>query len=138
VLPSDAWAVREIRAYVPSHYEVCIDTSPPKDASRLLSLLPARAADVLRGKSLSRSESDVVEAREGGRIVVLGRSVSYCSKLPTEEAREVAEALSGLDRVQPSVRLAYRLAENPRPFGPTTISFDPYFPHDEIICSACG
>jgi hypothetical protein len=64
--PSSAWAVREVRAYVPSHYRVCIDTAPPKDASRLLSLLPARAADMLRNQTLTRSEDDVVEAREGG------------------------------------------------------------------------
>ena len=60
VLPSSAWAVREVRAYVPTHYAVCIDTSPPKDASQLLSLLPTRAADVLRDKSRTRLEGDVV------------------------------------------------------------------------------
>ena len=98
VLPSNAWAVREIRAYVPSHYPVCIDISPPKDVSQLLSLLPARAADVLRGKSRTRSEGDLIEAREGGAQSCIGRSVTYCSKLTTEEAREVAKALSGLDQ----------------------------------------
>ena len=55
VLPSSAWAVREVRAYVPSHYAVCIDTAPPKDASQLLSLLPTRAADLLRDKSRTSS-----------------------------------------------------------------------------------
>ena len=113
VLPSSAWAVREVRAYVPSHYAVCIDTSPPKDASHLLSLLPTRAADLLRDKSRTRSDGDVVESRRCGHIVVLGRSVTYCSKLATEEAREVAEALSGFDP-DPNfhgVVLAYRVAE---------------------------
>ena len=33
VLPPSAWAVREVRAYVPLHYAVCIDASPPKDVS---------------------------------------------------------------------------------------------------------
>ncbi len=66
VLPASAWAVREIRAYVPSHYAVCIDTSPPTEIARPLSLLPARAEELLRDKSWARSESDVVEGREGG------------------------------------------------------------------------
>ena len=144
VLPSEAWAVREIRAYVPSHYAVCIGTSPPQDASQLLSLLPARSTDVLRGKSLSRSEGDVVEARERGRIVVLGRAVSYCAKLTTEEAREVAEPLSGFDPDprfhQNQTALSYQLAEAQAVdnLGPTTISFDPYLPHGRTSCFACG
>jgi hypothetical protein len=140
VLPSSAWAVREVRAYVPSHYAVCIDTSPPKDASHLLSLLPTRAADVLRGKSRTRLDGEVVEAREAGRTVVLGRSVTYCSKLATEEAREVAEALSGLD---PDPRmahhtLAYRVAEAVNNLNPTTIWFEPDLPHGQFTYSASG
>jgi hypothetical protein len=132
VLPSSAWAVREVRAYVPTYYSVCMTTSPPEDASELLSLLPAPAADVLRGKSLSRSESDIVEAREAGRIVVLGRQVTYCAKLTTEEAREVADPLSGFP---PDLRsrggeaaLAYQLAEAVDNLDPTTIVFAAYLP----------
>jgi hypothetical protein len=140
VLRPSAWAVRKVRAYVPSHYAVCIDSSPPKDASHLLSLLPTRAADVLRGKSQTRLDGEVVEAREAGRTVVLGRSVTYCSKLATEEAREVAEALSGLDQDPRfhSVVLAYRVAEAVNNLNPTSIWFEPYFPHGQTTCSACG
>jgi len=130
VLPSSAWVVREVRPYVPSHYNVCMTTSPPKDASELLSLLPAPAADVLRGKSLSRSEGDIVEAREAG-IVVLGRAVNYCAKLTTEEAREVAEPLSGFApdlRFYGEAALAYQLAEAVDNLDPTSISFDPDLP----------
>ena len=139
-MPASAWAVREVRAYVPSHYAVCMDTSPPKDASQLLSLLPARAADVLRGTNRTRFDGEVVEAREAGRTVVLGRSVTYCSKLATEEAREVAEALSGLDRDRRfhNVILGYRLAEPVNNLNATSIWFEPYFPHGEYTCSACG
>ena len=97
VLPSSAWAVREVRAYVPSHYAVCIDTSPPKDPSHVLSLLPARAADGLRDKSWTQLDGELVEAREG-YTVVLGESVTYCSQLATKEAREIADAVSGLER----------------------------------------
>jgi len=139
VLPPSAWAVREVRAYVPSHYEGCIGTSPPKDASQLLSLLPTRAAELLRNESWTRSEDDVVEAREG-YTVVLGRSVTYCSKLTTEEAREVNDALSGLDQ-DPNfhgVVLAYRVAEAVNNSNPTSIWFEPYFPHGQVTCSPCG
>jgi hypothetical protein len=137
VLPSSAWAVRKVRAYVPSHYAVCIDTSPPKDASHLLSLLPARAADLLRDKSRTRLVHDVQEAREGGRVVVLGQSVRYCFKVETEEAREVADALSGLDP-EPGWRgfaLAYRVAEAVNNLNPTWIWFEPYFPHGQFTFS---
>jgi hypothetical protein len=133
VLPPSAWAERKVRAYVPSHYAVCIDTSPPKDASQLLSLLPARAADVLRSKSRTRSDGEVVEAPN----VVLGRSVTYCSKLTTEEAREVADSLFGLDP-EPGWRrfgLAYRMAEAVNNLNPTRIWFEPYFPHGQFTFS---
>lgn len=142
VLPPSAWALREVRAYVPSHYAVCIRTSPPKGAPELLSLLPARAADVLRDKNRTASEGDVEASPEGGGpVVVQGRWVTYCSKLATEEAREVAEALSGLDPVPghtSNVILAYRLAAGAHWWAGTTISFEPYFPHGQVTCSDCG
>jgi hypothetical protein len=125
VLPSSAWAVREARAYV---------NPPPKDASYLLSLLPARAADVLSDKNRTRFDGEVVDAsrdpRKGG-IVVLGRSATYCSKLTTEEARELVEALSGLRR-NPGFghnSLAYRVGEMVTGGSEANIWFEPYFPH---------
>jgi hypothetical protein len=131
VLPPSAWAVREVRAYVPSHYAVCIHTSPPTDASHLLPLLPTRAAAVLRDKSRTRFDGEMEGAREpDGPIVVLGGSVTYCSKLTTEEAREVAEALSGLDRTPGwgANALAYHVAEGINWWNQTDIWFEPYFP----------
>jgi hypothetical protein len=140
VLPSSSWAVRKIRAYVPSHYEVCMDTSPPKDVSQLLSLLPTHAADVLRGKSLKGSEGDLVEARGGNDLVVIGRSATYCAKLTTEEARNVAGPLSGLDQEPNShgVILAYRLADPVGNLSPTSIRFEPYFPHGQYTRTDSG
>ena len=69
-----------------------------------------------------------------------GRYVTYCSKLTTEEAREVAEALSGLDRPgwEGHVRLSYRVAEGGHWWAGTSIWFEPYFPHGQVTCSACG
>jgi hypothetical protein len=57
---------------------------------------------------------------------------AYCSKLATGEAREVADALSGLDP-EPGWRhygLAYRVAEPGNP-NRTRIWFEPYFPHGQ-------
>jgi hypothetical protein len=132
VLPSSAWAVRKIRAYVPSHYSVCVTTAPPMGIAPLLSRLPVRAEKLLRDQSWTRSESDVVEAREGGVIVVLGRSVSYCSEVPTEKAREVADALSGLepDTDGRTNGLAYVVAE-PVGLTSTAIGLEPLLPHGE-------
>lgn len=133
VLPPNGWAVRKVRAYVPSHYAVCIYTAPPKDASSALSLLPARAAELLRDKSRTRSEGDVVEAREG-YTVVLGRSVTDCYKVETGEAREVVNALSGLEREPGWGRygLAYRVAEAVTNLGPTWLRFEPYLPDGQV------
>jgi hypothetical protein len=136
VLPSNAWAVREVRAYVPSHYAVCIDTSPPKDVSDLLSLLPARAAYVLRGKSRTQFHEEVVGSRGSGPIVVLGQRVRYCSTLRTEEARDVADALSGLEPDPRAMRhrLGYRV-EGVNDWRMTAIWFEPYFPHGQFTDS---
>jgi hypothetical protein len=124
VLPSSAWAVREVRAYVPSHYAVCMHSVPPKDASGLLALLPPQAADALRDKSLKP-----LPVRLGGSVA------TYCSKLTTEEGREVANAVSGLEQqgwARP-YSLVYRVAEGAHDWEKTIISFDPYFPHGHFL-----
>ena len=112
------------------------ETSPPKDESQLLSLLPARAADVFRANSRTRLDGDVFDAALN---VVVGRRVTYCSKLATEEAREVADALSGLEQDPRwgGVMLAYRVADGARDWG-TAIWFEPYFPHGHYTASAAG
>jgi hypothetical protein len=135
VLPSSAWAVREVRAYVPSHYAVCIDASPPKDVSQLFSLLPAQAADVLRDENWTRVESDVLtNTREDERMRVVGRRVRYCAKLTTEEVREFADAGSGLERHRAfAYSLVYRLAEGAHGWEETFISFDPYLPDGQFL-----
>ena len=133
VLPSSAWAVRKIRAYVPSRYAVCVSSSPPTDIAHLLALLPARAEELLRNQSWTRSEDDLVEGLGGGRTKVVGRGIDYCSEVPTEQAREVGDALSELD---PDTRfrtngLAYVVAEAVGNLNPTTIGLEPLLPHGE-------
>lgn len=143
MLPTSAWAVRKIRAYVPSHYAVCMQSAPPKDETQLLSLLPTRATDVLRGKDWTREDGEVVASPDGGGPVeVQGPSVEYCTKLATPQAREVADALSDRDpdgaNRQGQVGLTYPLAGGAHWFEGARIRFEPYFPHGQITCSACG
>jgi hypothetical protein len=132
-LPASAWDDREIRAYVPSRYVVCYGNGewPPQpiERSRILTLLPAPAAELLRAR----------DSREEGH--------TYCSDFTTEEARALAKALddggqqSGFgDERGPArtSRLEYRF-EAPGPSRETIeIFFEPYLPHGEWTCSPCG
>jgi hypothetical protein len=135
-LPASAWAVRKVRAYVPSHYAVCIDTSPPKDASALLSLLPARAAELLRDKGRNRSDGGTQAIYDG--TVVETPGVVDCYKVETEDARKVADALSGLVREEGwgTHWLRWRVDEAPEgtqaAWNPTDITIEPYFPDGRI------
>lgn len=139
VLPASAWAVRKIRAYVPSHYAACFWASPPpSDEAQLLSLLPTRAADLLGGKSWTRVEGDIQVSSSNGPLGVGDRWVEYCSKVRTEEAREVAKALSGLDPTPQGARLQYSLAKREDWWEGTSIYFEPYFPDGTRTCSVCG
>jgi len=126
-LPSSAWSVQKVRAYVPSHYAVCIYTSPPKDAAELLSLLPGRAAELLRDKPRTPT-ADLATP-----------GVGDCYEVETEGAREVTDALSGLVREEGwgTHWLRWRLDEaaDGTPGNPTDISIEPYFPDGRIATS---
>ena len=69
-----------------------------------------------------------------GPMGVLGRSDSHCFKLETEEARVVADAVSGLDPKPgwESNGLAYLLAEGVHWWEGTTLTFEPCLPHGQI------
>jgi hypothetical protein len=131
-LPASAWEDREIRAYVPSRYAVCYGGFPqPIEVSRVLSLLPTQAADLLRAKDLREEQ--------GGDL---------CSDATTEEARALAETLddggaeqSGLgDGRGPAraFRLEYSFAVPGSPDESAHVFFEPYLPHGETTCSPCG
>ena len=131
VLPASAWAVRKVSAYVPSHYAVCIDTSPSRPASELLSTLPQRAADVLRDKRATFPPG-------GGPL----RSVDDCFDVETEEARDVAEALAGLAVDENGgggthgLRWHLDKTVDGQPAGWNEVSIEPYFPDGRIPFSA--
>ena len=148
-LPASAWADRETRAYVPARFAVCYGTSPPTpatDPSRIVSLLPAAAADMLRGKDRTPVTGVVHREAPGGvRPIAV---TDYCSDLTTEEARTLAKALEDAgptEKADPdgsfrtdSFRLDYTFDAPAQGQRGVSIYFEPYLPHGEIICSPCG
>lgn len=119
-LPASAWRVREIRAYVPSKYAVCVGGRPLIEPSRLLPLIPEPARSLLRAREFAPHEWS-----------------GHCTDLTTEEARALREALdaAGLERFEGQYVLAYRLEI---PGSLQVIAFEPYLPHGEFTCSPCG
>jgi hypothetical protein len=136
-LPADAWEDQEIRAYVASKYAVCYGSWPPDvplERSRVLALLPAAARDLLRDKDGALRQGPLFGSPGHFRP-----SHEYCFDATTEEARALVGALEdgGLVR-RNAFRLNYRAeARGPNPKA-AFIYFEPYLPHGEFTCSACG
>ena len=138
-LPASAWKNRKIRAYVASRYAVCVrgDTRP-FEPDRLLALLPARARDLLRTAGFDRY-------RPPG-LPEFAHAFA-CSDMTTQEARDLDEALAaaGLKREgggkgrggEPAYTLVYRL-DTPNLPDVVSLFFEPYLPHGQWICAACG
>jgi hypothetical protein len=146
-LPASAWEDRQIRAYVASRYSVEYHAQPQTlERSRILSLLPATAEDMLRAKDAVANHE-----RWGYPGFPLLPITGYSSDLTTEEARALAQALddAGLKRRKTGGGLEYFFeipgtsVDPPRPEkGPVRnnvfIGFSAYLPHGESICSECG
>ena len=145
-LPASAWADRRLRAYVPSRYAISYGgLFQTTERSRILSLLPARAGDLLRDR-------DAVPRRRGydGGGFTRNSLTYYVSDVTTEEARALVKALddAGLKRdgdggLGYSFEIAGTSVDPPPPLkGPVRhvvfIGFSPYFPHGETVCLACG
>ena len=147
-LPASAWEDRQIRAYVASSYSVKYHARPKTlERSRILSLLPAPAEDMLRSKD---AEVEYGQLGSPGFPPLLPIT-TYSSNLTTEEARALAQALddAGLKRGRRLGKLAYSFeipgtsVDPPRPQkGPVRnkvfIFFWPYLPNGESICTECG
>jgi hypothetical protein len=146
-LPASAWEDRQIRAYVASRYSVKYHARPQTlERSRILSLLPATAEDMLRAKDAVPEHGQL----GSGRFPLLPIT-TYSSNLTTEEARALAQALddAGLKRGRRLGELVYSFeipgtsVDPPRPEkGPVRnevfIFFWPYLPNGESICTECG
>jgi hypothetical protein len=133
-LPASAWKDRQMRAYVASRYAISYFAQPqPLERSRVLSLLPAAAEDLLRAKD-AVSEQWV-------------QSDHYVSDLTTEEARALAQALddAGLKPGKRANELFYvfeipgtSLDPQGRVRNELFIYFEPTLPDGEHVCSQCG
>jgi hypothetical protein len=122
-LPASVWQDRKVRAYVPSRYAACFVGEP----SRVVPLLPKPADELVGGRDLEESPYG-------------GHPAHYCSDVTTEEARALAKAFdeAGLERVEPSYRLAYSLEiPGPKP-AVVRLWFEPRLPDGEFTCTPCG
>jgi hypothetical protein len=137
-LPASAWKDRQIRAYVASRYAISYFAQPQAiERSRVLSLLPAAAADLLRAKDAVSEQWIPTD--------------HYVSDLTTEEARALAQALddAGLKPQKRANELFYVFdtagTSLDRPFpeeghvgNVVFIYFEPTLPDGEHVCSQCG
>jgi hypothetical protein len=142
-LPASAWANRRPRAYVASRYAILYGgLFQTIERSRILSLLPARAEDLLRDQEAAPRP----RGYDGGGFTRTSLTY-YVSDLTTEEARALAQALddAGLNRggLDYDFEIPGTSVDPPPPMkGPVRnkvfIWFSPYFPHGETVCLACG
>ena len=133
-LPASAWKDKEIRAYVPSMFSACYQglpaeiSDPPSDPSRILSLLPATAQEILGGKDRTR-----LEYVSGWGAGPYYPRPADCSSVTTEEAREIVSAFdaAGLERGGPQYGLAFSFdVEGPvRETG--SVEIEPLLPDGE-------
>ena len=140
-LPASAWKDQQIRAYVPSRYEIWYRAQPQTlERSRILSLLPATAEDLLRTKEAVTTQGDISTPGFPPHPVT-----TYHSVLTTEEARAVTQALddAGLGSIFQSFEIPGTSVDPAPPEkGPVRnkvfIQFLPYLPHGETVCLWCG
>ena len=140
-LPPNAWQDPTVRPYEPSTYAICLSTStgtfanqPRIRPSRILSLLPAPAEELLAGARHWRwqelASEDPGTTRRVNRTPLAGRGNPHCFDETTEEARALTKALddAGIDH-DTAGTLIYRFRA-PDPVSRTVdILFLPYLPH---------
>ena len=134
-LPASAWEHQGFRAYVPSRFAVCFggwETAAQIEPSSISSLLPGPAWDLLRTRDRTRIGPFFGAAGASHPIY------EYCSDMTTAEARALAAALddAGIERTS-GYRLSYLLGADANG-DMAQLYFEPYLPHGEITCSACG
>ncbi len=140
-LPASVWADREIRAYVPSRFEIVYGPWPPTaKLSGILKLLPALAQELLPTKKAWR---------EGGFVGSPEDPVAadwYHFSVTTDEARALRDALVEA-RLDIDGRFDYALAyavDAPATAAPASeggavsFGFEPILPHGGATCSGCG
>ena len=137
-LPPSAWDDQQFRAYVPFGYAACMDVAGPSATAlsdqpieQLLALLPAPAADLLRGRQTVPQSLD---------ISIWGSD--KCLALTTEDARLLDSALrdAGVEQnEQDNARLLAYYVDYPGQDGAQLgVFFEPVFPDGLVVCSDCG
>lgn len=118
-LPADAWEDLEIKAYVASRYWVCYEAQSGIRISRLLASLPRPAEVLLRTWDRTHSEY-------GGGFDI------WCSRVPIEEARTLAEILedAGLWLLDFGDEPMYLVGSRDPIDAEVTVSFGPLLPHE--------
>jgi hypothetical protein len=86
-LPAGAWADREMKPYIPTRYDVCIDAAGV-ELDQLLASLPQEAEDLFR--SWDRT-LEVIPQRIGPDLNI------WCSDVTTEDARTLAAIFDEAD-----------------------------------------
>jgi len=120
-LPTSAWEDPEFRAYVPSRYSFCyMGQSEPLEQARILDLLPAPAAELLRA-------SDTTQGNANGPR---GPYSFWCSVVTTEEARQLAGILedAGASRRRPELSYSYSPSDGSAEL--VDIALEPVLPHE--------
>jgi hypothetical protein len=133
-LPASAWADQDTKAYVASKYSVCYSGWPPDEPmeqSSVVALFPASTRNLLHGATSS-------EGPLFGSPGHFRPTRRYCFDATIEEARDLVAALeaAGLNR-KGAARLNFDITAGGRE-PEATIYFEPYLPHGETTCSACG
>ena len=142
-LPASAWANRRPRAYVASRYAILYGgLFQTIERSRILSLLPAPAEDLLRDQEAAPR----LRGYDGGGFARTSLTY-YVSDLTTEEARALAQALDDAGLNRGGLDYAFEIpgtSVDPAPpekgqvRNVVYIMFGPFLPHGETVCLGCG
>ena len=133
-LPASAWADKLVRAYVPSTFAVCWEgwpaepSDPQSDPTRILSLLPRAARQLLGGKATTRHTGK--RGWAGGPYYP---SAGDCANVTTAEARSLAATLddAGIARTGPAAGLQYSFDLRGPSRETAQISFESLLPDGE-------
>ena len=117
-LPPSAWEDPEITAYVPSGYSACYQGERGDGPSRVLSVLPPAAGDLLRAQ----------DRTQGKYTNLAGTFVYWCSKLTNRDARALARILDDAGEYGVEDHFGLRYGEAGMPG--VSLDFTPLLPQE--------
>jgi hypothetical protein len=112
--PASVWTDQQIRAYVPSSYSFCSRYAKP---SGVLALLPGEARDLLLAAGYPRTDGFGLQPA--------------CARVTTEEARALADILTGSVAYKGGPSLGFSFMKPGRPASFVLIAINPVLPHGE-------